>query len=259
MDVVIHLAEKVHDTKNQAEAQECFDINTGLTQKVYDYFLASEASKFIFLSSVKAAADRIFGGSLNEMVVPEPKGPYGESKLLAEQYLHKHWPDKEAGKTVYIVRPCMLHGPGYIDNLNFLYRLVRKGIPWPLGIYENQQSFTSIDNLCFIVNGLIRQPVASGIYHISDDESLSTSSLIQLMGQLTGKKTRLWHLPVWFVKLVVMVGIFLYLPFDPERLAKLTDNYLVDNTKIKQALGTDRLPVSVREGLVRTLKSFGRV
>lgn len=51
------------------------------------------------------------------------------------------------GKNVYIMRPCMIHGPGNKDNLNLLYGVVSKGIPWPLGAFENRRSFTSISNL----------------------------------------------------------------------------------------------------------------
>lgn len=43
VDAIIHLAGKAHDTKNQSKAQVYFDINTGLTQKIYDYFLKSSA------------------------------------------------------------------------------------------------------------------------------------------------------------------------------------------------------------------------
>ena len=86
IDVVIHLAGKAHDTKNETVAQIYFDINTGLTQKIYDWFLQSSASKFIFFSSVKAAADKV-NGILTEDVVPTPLGPYGESKIAAEKYL----------------------------------------------------------------------------------------------------------------------------------------------------------------------------
>jgi hypothetical protein len=32
---IIHLAGKAHDTKNQTNAQVYFDINTGLTEKIY--------------------------------------------------------------------------------------------------------------------------------------------------------------------------------------------------------------------------------
>ena len=60
-DAIIHLAGKAHDTKNQSAAQTYFDINTGLTQKIFDFFLESTAKRFIFFSSVKAAADSVVG------------------------------------------------------------------------------------------------------------------------------------------------------------------------------------------------------
>jgi len=87
IDCVIHLAGKAHDTKNQTNAQVYFDINTGLTQKMFDWFLTTNARKFIFFSSVKAAADQVEGEILTEDVIPAPKGPYGESKLATENYL----------------------------------------------------------------------------------------------------------------------------------------------------------------------------
>lgn len=44
--------------------------------------------------------------------------------------------------------------------------MVKKGLPWPLGDFENRRSFTSVDNLCYVVNGLIEKEVPSGIYHM---------------------------------------------------------------------------------------------
>jgi nucleoside-diphosphate-sugar epimerase len=91
VDTIIHLAGKAHDTKNKSQAQVYFDINTGLTQKIFDYFLQSSAKQFIFFSSIKAAADRAVetghAPSLTEDVIPHPIGPYGESKIKAEQYI----------------------------------------------------------------------------------------------------------------------------------------------------------------------------
>ena len=86
-DAIIHLAGKAHDTKNQAAAQTYFDVNTELTQRVFDYFMESSARKFVFFSSVKAAADSVVGDMLTEDVVPAPIGPYGESKIAAENYI----------------------------------------------------------------------------------------------------------------------------------------------------------------------------
>lgn len=91
VDVVIHLAGKAHDTKNTSSRQEYFDINVGLTQKIFQYFLKSAATKFIFFSSVKAVADSVTDDQLTENELPNPKTPYGKSKLEAERYILEEW------------------------------------------------------------------------------------------------------------------------------------------------------------------------
>lgn len=252
VDAIIHLAGKAHDTKNQAAAEVYFKVNTGLTQKIYDYFLRSSAQKFIFFSTAKAAADKV-EGVLTEDVTPSPIGPYGESKIKAEEYILGR-PDPE--KQVYILRPCMIHGPGNKGNLNLLYNVVSKGIPWPLGAFENRRTFTSIDNLSFVISGLLEKDVPSGIYNMGDDEALSTNELIQVICESLGKKAHIWKLPKGLMNGVARVGGWLHLPLDPERLRKLTENYISSNAKIKAALGVERMPVEAKEGLRRTLEAF---
>lgn len=261
MDAIIHLAGKAHDTKNRAAAQVYFDVNTGLTQKIYDYFLKSEAKRFIFFSSVKAAADKVPGDVLTEEVVPAPKGPYGESKIKAEEYILKNEAlrmknEESTSKRVFILRPCMIHGPGNKGNLNLLYGVVSKGIPWPLGAFENRRTFTSIDNLCFVVEGLLTKDVQSGIYHMADDEALSTNELIEVMCEAMGKKAHIWKINRSLMEGVASIGTTLHLPLNEERLGKLTENYVASNAKIKKALGIERMPVRAKDGLKKTILSF---
>ena len=255
-DVIIHLAGKAHDTKKQSAAQSYFDINTGLTQKIFDFFLESSAKKFIFFSSVKAAADSVVGDVLTEDVIPTPVGPYGESKIQAEEYIKKHFTFSNTDKQVYILRPCMIHGTGNKGNLNLLYNVVKKGIPWPLGDFENRRSFTSIDNLCYVIEGLLTKDVPSGIYHMGDDEALSTNELIAIMCEVMGKQPHIWKMNKRFMEGCAGLGTLLHLPLNTERLRKLTENYVVSNTKIKVALGIDKLPVTAKEGLIKTIRSF---
>lgn len=252
VDAIIHLAGKAHDTKNQTVSDVYFKVNTGLTQMIYDYFLKSKAKKFIFFSTAKAAADKV-DGVLTEDVVPSPVGPYGESKIAAEKYIQEHL---VADKQVYILRPCMIHGPGNKGNLNLLYGVVKKGIPWPLGAFENRRTFTSIDNLCFVINGLLTKDVPTGIYNMGDDEALSTNELIEEICKSLGKKAHIWKLPKGLMTGVAKIGGALHLPLDSERLRKLTENYISSNAKIKKALGVEKMPVDAREGLQRTLESF---
>lgn len=263
-DAIIHLAGKAHDTKNKAVAQTYFDINTGLTRKIFDFFVESSAKKFIFFSSVKAAADSVAGDMLTEDVVPTPVGPYGESKIKAEEYIldrlkaenGKLKVDSCDDKEVYILRPCMIHGPGNKGNLNLLYNVVKKGIPWPLGAFDNRRSFTSIDNLCYVVEGLLTKEVASGIYHMGDDEALSTNELITLMCEVLGRKPHIWKVNKRVMEGCAGLGTLLHLPLNSERLRKLTENYVVSNAKIKAALGIEKMPVKAEEGIVKTIRSF---
>ena len=252
IDAIIHLAGKAHDTKNKAAAEVYFKVNTGLTQRIYDFFLKSNAKKFIFFSTAKAAADKV-EGVLTEDVVPTPVGPYGESKIKAEEYILAH---PASDRQVYILRPCMIHGPGNKGNLNLLYSVVEKGIPWPLGAFENKRTFTSIDNLSYVVSGLLSKDVASGIYNMGDDEALSTNELIVAICESLGKKVRIWKLSKELMNVIAKVGGLLHLPLNPERLRKLTENYVSSNAKIKAALGIEQMPIRAMDGIIKTLSSF---
>jgi nucleoside-diphosphate-sugar epimerase len=253
LNSIIHLAGKAHDLKNSSNPDEYYQVNTELTKKVFDAFLCSDAKVFITLSSVKAVAD-IVQGELTEETIPNPITDYGKSKLLAEQYIFsKELPE---GKRVYVLRPCMIHGPGNKGNLNLLYKLVSKGIPWPLGAFENNRSFCSIDNLMFIFKELIeREDIPSGIYNVADDVPLSTNELIGLIAQSQHRKVKVWKISSSLIEKIARIGDKFRLPLNSERLQKLTSSYVVSNAKIKEAIGKP-LPVSSRDGLMKTFKSF---
>ena len=252
-DAVIHLAGKAHDLKNVSSSDDYYKVNTELTKNVFDAFLNSNAKVFITLSSVKAVADEVVG-ELFEDTTPKPITSYGKSKLLAEEYiLSQQIPE---GKRVYILRPCMIHGPGNKGNLNLLYNLVSKGLPWPLGNFENARSYLSIENLCFIIKELIeRDDIPSGVYNVADDLPISTNEIINMIAELKGKKVNILNISMNLIHVLARVGDFIKLPLNSERLKKLTESYVVSNSKIKAALGKP-LPVSSKNGLIRTFQSF---
>jgi nucleoside-diphosphate-sugar epimerase len=251
--IIIHLAGKAHDLKNISDPQDYYQINTELTKNIFDRFIDSDAKVFITLSSVKAIADVVVG-ELSEEQLPNPQSHYGKSKLFAEDYiLSKQIPK---GKRVFILRPCMIHGPGNKGNLNLLYKLVIKGLPWPLGAFENKRSFCTIDNLCFIINELIEnKEIQSGIYNIADDDTISTNELIKLISYTQLIKPKIWNIPKYFINIVARVGDFLHLPLNSERLKKLTEIYVVSNSKIKKAINKT-LPISAKDGFIKTFESF---
>lgn len=251
---IIHLAGKAHDTANISAEEEYFKVNRDLTIQLYDEFLNSDIKDFFYFSSVKATAD-IIDGVLYENHYSNPKTPYGKSKLEAENYLlSKKLPEN---KRLFIIRPCMIHGPGNKGNLNLLYKVVEKGIPWPLASFDNQRSFLSIDNLNFLVEKMLSDKnIASGIYNFADDKSLSTNELIIIVNKALEKKAKLWNISKKLIEKIAKVGDKLRLPLNSERLKKLTESYVVSNKKIKSALGIEKLPLSAEEGFIKTIKSF---
>jgi nucleoside-diphosphate-sugar epimerase len=254
IQAIIHLAGKAHDLKNTSVAQEYFDVNTGLTKKLFDAFLISNIPDFIYFSSVKAVADTV-DGILTENVHPNPQTPYGQSKLQAEQYINSC--KLPAGKRVFIFRPCMIHGPENKGNLNLLYKFVQKGFPYPLAAYQNTRSFLSIDNLNYIVGEVLkRKDISGGVYNLSDDKSLSTNQLIELIAEVSNKKPKLWKLNKSLINGLARAGDILHLPLNSERLKKLTESYEVSNEKIKNVLNIPGLPLSSSAGLEITIKSF---
>lgn len=252
-DILIHLAGIAHDLKKVSNPTNYYEANYELTKQLFDAFLLSKTSVFIFMSSVKAVADTV-DGILKEAALANPQTHYGISKHKAEQYiLNKKLP---VGKRVYILRPCMIHGPRNKGNLNLLYQLVSKGLPWPLGDFKNKRSFLSIENLCFVIQELLENiAIPSGAYQVSDDVPLSTNELIQLLGESLEKKSTIWKIPSPLIKGVAKLGDFLHLPLNSERLQKLTENYVVSNQKIVAAIGKP-LPIKSKDGLLKTFDSF---
>jgi nucleoside-diphosphate-sugar epimerase len=251
-DAIIHLAGKAHDLKKILNPEEYYEVNFEITKRLYDAFLKSEAKKFIFISSVKAVADSV-DGILIEDTIPNPQTHYGKSKLMAEEYI-KRQPLPE-GKYFYILRPCMIHGPGNKGNLNLLYQIVSKGLPYPLAAFENKRSFLSVENLCFVIKNLIEKDIPSGVYQVADDESISTNEVVSILTESSGQKVKLWYVSKKLVKFVAALGNILHLPINTEKLNKLTENYVVSNQKLKSAIGED-WPLKTKEGLLLTAKSF---
>lgn len=253
-NAIIHLAGKAHDTSNTSSPQAYFEINRDLTIALFDEFLKSHIQDFFYFSSVKAVADTV-EGILTEDILPNAVTPYGKSKLESENYLLKQ--NLPEGKRLFIIRPCMIHGPGNKGNLNLLYKIVEKGLPWPLAAFDNNRSFLSVDNLSYLISEMLKnKKIGSGVYNFADDKPVSTNTLIQIIGKSSGKPSKLWPISTGLIKGVAKIGDIINLPLNSERLKKLTESYVVSNQKIKTALNIDRLPLTAEEGLEVTITNF---
>lgn len=246
VDCIIHTAGIAHDLSNQYKSSDYFQVNTQGTKDAFTSFKNSKATQFIYMSSVKAVIDS-YNGILTEDVPPSPRTPYGESKLQAEKFISAE--PLPPAKQYFILRPCMIHGPGNKGNLNLLYKFVKTGLPFPLGSFENQRSFLSIDNLCFVIDYILKGTVPSGTYNLADNGFISTPNLYSLIATTSGKSSRVLKFPPVIIRtMAAVVG-------KGQMLAKLTENMMVSNEKILQHVPRT-LAVSLQGGLTKTIQSF---
>ncbi|MGF1635852.1 MAG: NAD-dependent epimerase/dehydratase family protein [Cyclobacteriaceae bacterium] len=249
---IIHLAGIAHDLSGNYREEDYTRVNYRFTQSIFDAFTkyALKYDKFIFLSSVKAVTDQGIT-MLDEEKEPDPVTPYGRSKRMAEEHINN------SGSQVqkFILRPCMVHGPGNKGNLNLLFKFVKSGIPFPLGNFSNQRSLLTVDNLCFVIHEILMGNLAPSTYNVADSGTISTCEIVENMAQTMQKKSKIWNMPKVIVRTIAKTGDYVGGPLNSAKLHKLTEDLTVNNQKLLTALGKP-LPVDLKTGLTTTLQSF---
>ncbi len=255
-NVFINCIGKAHDHQGTTTEQDFYFANYELVKVIFEEFLRSNAQLFIHISSIAAVEENERQEVINENSIGNPQSHYGKSKKAAEDFLMKQ--SLPLGKKMIILRPSMIHGEGDKGNLTLLYKIISKGIPYPLGTFKNSRTFVSVDNVVFLMNEIIQKQteMKGGIYHITDDESLSTQKIIEIIGIAKGKKPVILSLPKYLINGLAKIGDMISLPLNSKRLKKMTSSLVVSNQKIKTALYVDSLPMSAEEGMKKTIESF---
>jgi nucleoside-diphosphate-sugar epimerase len=252
VDIVIHLAGKAHDTSNVSTDADYEIANTTLTNHLFDKFLKSNSTVFIFMSSILALKS-----SSCELLTEEfphtPESIYAKSKSASELYIENKL--VPYGKSYYILRTPLVYGNGNKGNLPLLFDLIRRIPCWPLGCYDSKRSFCDVRNLLFVVHKLIENPeIESGIYHIADNEEYDLNNLYYSISRFWGKVPRVVKIPKFIIRTFFLIGTFLKLPFNSYQLQKLTSTLLVSNDKIKKAIKSD-LPFGGMIDLITSQKN----
>ena len=255
-NVFVNCIGKAHDHKGTATEHDFYFANYELVKVLFEEFLKSSAQLFIHISSIAAQEEFESSKPLKEENQCHPFSSYGKTKREAEEWLlQQNLPEK---KKLIILRPPMVHGEGDKGNLGLLYKLISKGIPYPLASFDNKRSFISIDNFSYFINQIIenKELLENGIYHISDDEAVSTKEIIEIIKKVENNNTLNLSLPKVLVKFLAKIGDIIPLPLNTKRLKKMTSNLIVSNQKIKTALKIENLPLSAEEGIKKTIESF---
>ncbi|MGH8661522.1 MAG: UDP-glucose 4-epimerase family protein [Burkholderiales bacterium] len=228
---VVHLAARTHVLRETAAdpLAEYRRINVAATERLARAAAACGVRRFVFLSSVKVNGERTGARPFTENDAPHPEDAYGDSKLEAEQALARVAAD--TGLEVTILRTPLVYGPGVKGNFLRLLNLVARGVPLPLGAFENLRSFLYAGNLVDAIVQALDSPRAAGrTYLVSDGKDLSTPDLVRALAQSLGVKPRLFALPF------AALGAAAALAGKRAELARLAGSLQVDSSRIRREL-----------------------
>lgn len=249
--VVIHLAARAHAMKNNATdpLDEFRKVNLDGTWNLARQACDAGVQRFIFISSIKVNGESTrLGHPYTPEDQPAPIDSYGISKREAEDALRQL--AEETGMEVVIIRPPLVYGPGVKANFRSVMHWLNKSIPLPLGAIHNKRSFVALDNLIDLIITCIDHPAAANqTFLAGDGEDLSTTELLQRLGQALGEPAKLFSMPIWMLKAgAILLG-------KRDITERLCNSLQVDISKAITLLGWQP-PVKVDDALKKTAADF---
>tara|TARA_B100001027_G_scaffold80021_1_gene54725 strand:+ start:1519 stop:2448 length:930 start_codon:yes stop_codon:yes gene_type:complete len=185
-------------------------------------------SKFIFISSIgvyKKQSSLV----INENSLLSPNNYYSELKLKGEKIIQKRLKGSKVSWT--ILRIPMVYGNNAPGNFNLLVNLIDLQVPLILENKKNYRTLLSINNLMSALKRIISVKKSDNqIYLVSDDEKISLRDLIKNIGLVRNKSS-----------LIITVPNYVYsflkkLPFVGKKFEVVSNEYIIDNSKIKKQL-----------------------
>lgn len=251
VQVVVHLASRVHIMNDSdPDPLEAFRrVNVGHTLQLARSAAAAGVKRFVFVSSVKVNGEGTTAGqAYRESDPPAPVDPYGISKMEAEEGLKVL--AAQTGMEVVIVRPVLVYGPGVKANFESMMRWLRKGVPLPFGSLSNKRSLVALDNLVEFIKVCAEHPAAANqTFLISDGDDVSTTELLQKLGDALHRRARLLPVPAWLLsQAAILLG-------QKSLSQRLCGSLQVDISKARSLLAWQPV-VTVNEGLKKTADYF---
>ena len=253
IDVVVHLAARVHNPKEEDRADIYNIINTEGTRSLMLNAENFGVKRFIFISSIKVVGEGVVcpDGSepvkYSEVTEPDPRGVYEKSKYAAEKIIQQRWND--SSMDYIIIRPPLVYGPWVKGNFLSLMNAVYNRYPLPLAGIKNKRSLVYVKNLCGGIESSIEHPdAAQNIFHICDS-TLSIVDLVKRIAASLGKQNVVFPFPVALLRYAASMLN------RKEMIDRLTESLPMDDSKIRRMLSWTP-EYTLDEGMETTAKWF---
>src|SRR5215475_13107334 len=189
VDAVVHSAGLAHAMSGVPENDYRL-INTEATVRLARAARRAGATRFVFLSSIRAQCGPTADTVLTEALAPSPTDAYGRSKLAAEQGL------AELDLDWVSLRAVLVYGPGVKGNMAQLVRLARSPFPLPLASLTARRSLLALENLSAAIDAVLTTPeTLRRVFIAADPQALTIAEMIAALRGGLSRRPNVFALP----------------------------------------------------------------
>jgi nucleoside-diphosphate-sugar epimerase len=257
IDFIILLAAEHRD--DVTPTSKYYEVNVEGTENVLKVMTEKNIYNIIFTSSV--AVYGLNKHNPNEFSPTDPFNHYGKSKLEAENVLRRWFDNDQNGKSLIIIRPTVIFGPGNRGNVYNLLSQISSGNFMMIGNGDNRKSMAYVENVaCFIAHCIDSNLKKFHLFNYIDKPDLSTRELVSHAELAIGKKILPIKIPYWIgystAKLFDIAFALLNKknPISAVRVKKFCATTQFESTTI-QPTGF-KPPFTLEKGLEITIKSI---
>jgi nucleoside-diphosphate-sugar epimerase len=247
VDVVVHLAGLAHlpDAMAATAADTFTRVNAEGTARLASATVGARVRRLVLVSSALVHGEASPGRPFTEDDEPAPASPYARSKLDSERRLIAA--ARGSPLQWVILRPPLVYGTRALGNFPRLVRLVRTGLPLPLGAATAAKTFIGVDNLAdAVVRCVEHARAANQVFLVGDVETTSTADLIHHIARALGRQAWTPRVPPALMRTALRLAV------RERDYRRLFDPLELDCRRIHRLL--DWLPtVSLDEGLRRSV------
>jgi nucleoside-diphosphate-sugar epimerase len=251
-DVVINLAAEHRDDVRPVERYH--SVNVGGAESLVAAADKAGVMRFVFTSTV--AVYGLGRPTPDETAPLQPFNDYGITKKGAEEVL-RAWAELGDGRSVLVLRPCVVFGEGNRGNVWTLASQIGSGRFVMVGNGQNRKSMAYVGNVVAFVAGQLTGEPGVRTLNYADKPDLPAKELVAIIKQRLGKPATRFSLPrplgmvigKGFDGVARVTGKSL--PISAIRVEKFCAETTVDASAL-EATGFQR-PFSLLEGVHRTL------
>lgn len=232
VSVVVHCAGRAHVLSDDPVAAENkFEhANIKYTEELAKLAIKNKVKRFIFFSSIGVYGTVEDGVVIDEDTALRPEELYAKSKYEAECILKRMFLDSELD--LIIIRPPLVYSSNAPGNFKRLIKLSKSPIPNVFVSVKNKRTMLSLTNLLDFIKCIVfYKSSVSGEFVVCDDESVSTSNMINYIRKGAGVNYGKFYIPKSIIKtLFFLIG-------KKKLYIKMLGDLEVSNSKVKKAFG----------------------